>query len=81
MKIFLYPTLLVGITLSLSSHAQKESVSVANPILTQSVSSTPYILPIDKSSVRGSYPLGISNRKITRNGEPSHYFSRQNQGI
>ena len=65
MKIFLYPTILVGITFSLSSHAQKESVSVANPILTQSVSSTPYILPIDKSSVRGSYPLGISNRKTT----------------
>ena len=65
MKIFSYPTILVGITLSLSSHAQKESVSVANPILTQSVSSTPYILPIDKSSVRGSYPLGVSNRKTT----------------
>jgi conjugative transposon TraN protein len=65
MKLFFYPTLLVGLSLSLSGYAQKEGVSVANPILSQSVNSTPYILPIDKGSVKGSYPLGVSNRKTT----------------
>ena len=65
MKIFFYPTVFVGLSLSFSGYAQKESVSVANPILTQSVNSTPYILPIDKGSVKGSYPIGVSNRKTT----------------
>ncbi|WP_461096006.1 conjugative transposon protein TraN [Spirosoma luteolum] len=40
-------------------------VRVANPELVESVRAKPYLLPIDRSAVKGSYPLGISERKTT----------------
>ncbi len=40
-------------------------VQVANPHLVESLRAKPYLLPIDRSAVRGSYPLGISDRKTT----------------
>lgn len=40
-------------------------VHVANPALVGSIRTKPYLLPIDRAAVRGSYPLGISDRKTT----------------
>lgn len=40
-------------------------VRVANPALVEVISQKPYLLPIDRSAIRGSYPLGISDRKTT----------------
>lgn len=40
-------------------------VRVANPILVESIRTKPYLLPIDRSAIKGSYPLGISDRKTT----------------
>lgn len=40
-------------------------VRVANPALVESVRAKPYLLPIDRAAVKGSYPLGISDRKTT----------------
>ncbi|RYC66695.1 conjugative transposon protein TraN [Spirosoma sordidisoli] len=41
------------------------TVNVANPALVGSIRTKPYLLPIDRAAVRGSYPLGISDRKTT----------------
>ncbi len=40
-------------------------VRVANPELVERVREKPYLLPIDRAAVKGSYPLGISDRKTT----------------
>ncbi len=40
-------------------------VRVANPALVESIRTKPYLLPIDRSAIKGSYPLGISDRKTT----------------
>ena len=40
-------------------------VRVANPVLVESIRTKPYLLPIDRSAIKGSYPLGISDRKTT----------------
>lgn len=40
-------------------------VRVANPAFVESVRAKPYLLPIDRAAVKGSYPLGISDRKTT----------------
>lgn len=40
-------------------------VRVANPALVESIQTKPYLLPIDRSAIKGSYPLGISDRKTT----------------
>jgi conjugative transposon TraN protein len=40
-------------------------VRIANPELVDRVRAKPYLLPIDRSAVKGSYPLGISDRKTT----------------
>lgn len=40
-------------------------VRVANPELVEQVREKPYLLPIDRAAVKGSYPLGISDRKTT----------------
>ena len=40
-------------------------VQVATPTLIGNLQSKPYLLPLDKASIRGSYPLGISATKTT----------------
>ncbi len=40
-------------------------VEVANPQLVSVLQTKPYLMPLDKASVRGSYPLGISATKTT----------------
>lgn len=45
--------------------AASTSVRVANPTLVERVRAKPYLLPIDRAAVKGSYPLGISDRKTT----------------
>ncbi|CCH03549.1 conjugate transposon protein (plasmid) [Fibrella aestuarina BUZ 2] len=45
--------------------ALETPVRIANPELVDRVRAKPYLLPIDRSAVKGSYPLGISDRKTT----------------
>lgn len=45
--------------------AASTPIWVANPSLLASIRTKPYLLPIDRSAVKGSYPLGISDRKTT----------------
>lgn len=40
-------------------------IRVANPALVETIHAKPYLLPIDRAAVKGSYPLGISDRKTT----------------
>lgn len=40
-------------------------VQIANPQLMSELNIKPYLMPLDKASVRGSYPLGISATKTT----------------
>lgn len=63
-------SLMVSTKPILSTKAKVEQTSttptwVANPTLVASIHTKPYLLPIDRSAVRGSYPLGISDRKTT----------------
>ena len=44
---------------------QPGRVQVANPQLMNELPMKPYLMPLDKASVRGSYPLGISATKTT----------------
>lgn len=46
-------------------HENVTPVRVANPALVESIRTKPYLLPIDRAAVKGSYPLGISDRKTT----------------
>lgn len=49
----------------LPPHETVTPVRIANPALVESVRAKPYLLPIDRAAVKGSYPLGISDRKTT----------------
>ena len=52
-------------SVSVTADGSATPVRVANPALLESIRAKPYLLPIDRSAVKGSYPLGISDRKTT----------------
>lgn len=44
---------------------RRTPIQVANPMLIETIRTKPYLLPIDRAAIKGSYPLGISDRKTT----------------
>ncbi len=47
------------------SDTKNTPIRVANPALVEAIHAKPYLLPIDRAAIKGSYPLGISDRKTT----------------
>ena len=55
---------------------QPGRVQVANPQLMNELPMKPYLMPLDKASVRGSYPLGYLGHE-----NHAHYFSVEDSGV
>ena len=59
------PRQIAKASVSAPSPLPTNPVQVATPKLIGNLQSKPYLLPLDKASIRGSYPLGISATKTT----------------
>jgi len=60
------PLAVATATPSFSANAEeRDRLQIANPRLVSELPEKPYLMPLDKASVRGSYPLGISATKTT----------------